>query len=171
MKFVWYVKSGELVDVKAALGLAEVHFVVKLTISNFAVLIIFKPLYSLAFFPEAKLGRLTWHVIGAETMLLTTAPVSGVGSAIRPSIDAVSVLLVIFVLTSILSAILPGVHADAIHIIIDPFSLVLTAIEPCVCSQSFDFILLPFAIVPRTIVPAIDSAAVLLAREVLSFIH
>ena len=76
VKFVRDVKSGELVNVEAALSLAEVHFIVELAISNFAVLIIFKPLYSFAFFPEAELGWLAWHVVGAEPVLFTTAPVS-----------------------------------------------------------------------------------------------
>ena len=134
MKFVRDVKSGELVNVEAALSLAEVHFIVELAISNFAVLIIFKPLYSFAFFPKAELGWLAWHVVSAKSVLLTTAPVARVGSPIRPCIDAISVLLVIFVFASVLSAVLPGVHPDAIHVIIDPLTFVLTAIKPCVCS-------------------------------------
>ena len=134
MKFVRDVKSGELVNVKATLGLAEVHFVVELAIRNFTVLIIFKPLYPFAFLPEAKLCRLTWYVVGSKSVLLTTAPVARVGSPIRPCIDAISVLLVIFVFASVLSAVLPGVHPDAIHVIIDPLTFVLTAIKPCVCS-------------------------------------
>ena len=128
MKFVRDIESGKLVNVEAALSLSEVHFVVELAISNFAVLIIFKPLYSLSFLPKAELSRLSWHVVGAEAVLLSAAPVSRVGSAIGPSVNAISVLLVIFILTPILPSILPSVHADAVHVIIDPFTLVLTAI-------------------------------------------
>ena len=82
VKFVRDVESGELVDIKSALGLAEVHFIIELAIGNFAVLIIFKPLYSFAFFPEAELCWLAWYVVGPESMLLTAAPVSRVGSTI-----------------------------------------------------------------------------------------
>ena len=128
MKFVRDVESGELVNVEAALSLAEVHFIVELAISNFAVLIIFKPLYPFAFLPEAELCRLAWHVVGAESVLLTTAPVSRVSSAIGPCVDAIPVLLIVLVLAAILSAILPCVHADTVHVIIDPLTLVLTAI-------------------------------------------
>ena len=128
MKFVRDVESGELVNVEAALSLAEVHFIVELAISNFAVLIIFKPLYPFAFLPEAELGRLAWHIVGAKSVLLTTAPVPRVSSAIGPCVDAIPMLLIVLVLSAILSAILPSVHADTIHVIIDPLTLVLTAI-------------------------------------------
>ena len=170
MELHGHLKCCVRIDIESALGLAEVDFVVELTYHDLFALVWLEPLDTLAFFPETELRGLTWHDVGAEAMLLATAPMARVSATVRPGVDAISVLLIIFVLASVLTSILPSVNAHAVHVIIDPFSLVLAPIEPGVGAEALDFVLLPLSVVPAAVVPAVDTFAVLLAGEVLSFV-
>ena len=128
MELIWYIKGRKLVHIEATLRLAEEHLIVESALLYFVNLILFKPLDSLAFLPEAELGGLAGHFISAEPMLLATAPMTAVGTSIGPSVDTETMLLVILIFSSVLSSVLPCVHANAVHVIIDPLSLELAPI-------------------------------------------
>ena len=148
VEFIRHVKCCKLVHVEATLCLTEEHFVVKTTLLDLIVLILFKPFDTFAFLPETKFSRLSWHLVRSQSMLFPAAPVPRVDSPIDPCVDTVAMLLIVLVFTTILSSVLPCVYTDAIHVIIDPFSFKLTAVKPCVGAETSDFILLPFTVVP-----------------------
>lgn len=70
------------IDIEAAIGFAEVNFVVELASHDLCILVALEPLDALALLPETAFGRRAWHNVGTEAVLLSTAPVTGVGAAI-----------------------------------------------------------------------------------------
>lgn len=170
MEFIWYIKSCKLVHIEAAFRLAEEHLIVESALLYFVNLILFKPFDSLAFLPEAELGRLAGDFISSEPMLLATAPMATIGTSIGPCVDTEAMLLVILIFASVLPSVLPCVHTNSIHVIIDPLSFKLAPIKPRIRAQTPNLILLPLAIVPGAVIPAVDALAVLLAGQVLTLV-
>ena len=80
--------------------------------------VIFKPFYTLSFFPKAILKSCVCCFVDSETVLLASHPVSEVQTAISPFVDAVSVLFIVFILTHVASSIGPRVYPHAVQVVV-----------------------------------------------------
>ena len=113
------------------LRIVEELSVVQLVVIDARNLLLVKPLYALAVFPQPKFKLFIFgDEVSANTMLFASVPVSLVAAAISPCINAKPVLLIVFVLTLIDAAIIPNVNAHTLHIIFKPFAFIASAIEP-----------------------------------------
>ena len=117
--------------------MTEMHSIVFLIESDCSDHFVSKPLDTFPVFPEAELGAhlvafFAWlsDDIFAEAVLLATAPVALVASAVCPFVDAVTVLFVVLVLSFKAAAISPPVLAEPIHIVVFPLTSKLATVQP-----------------------------------------
>ena len=71
-----HLEGSDSVNIETTLCLSEIHLIVELVTFDFPLLVFVEPLDALAFLPEAALRLLSWNAVGAESVLLTTAPVA-----------------------------------------------------------------------------------------------
>ena len=82
VKLIGHVKRRKLIYAKAALCLAEEGLIVNLALQDLLTLIYFEPFNAFAVLPEATLSLLIRHLVGAQSVLLSTAPVAPVRAPI-----------------------------------------------------------------------------------------
>jgi hypothetical protein len=96
---------------------------------DFLRLFFAEPFDTLAIFPQTEFD---FFVLGndvfSKSVLLSTEPVSFVGSSISPDILTKSVLFVVLVLALIFATVLPEVDSHAFHVVLEPLAFISASI-------------------------------------------
>lgn len=148
-----------------------------LTVIYFIKRLLFKPLYTLAFFPETMFDGYHWGVVvlihclvDAEAVLFATHPLAHIDTTICPLVNTITMLFVVLILAHVAPAVGPSVNTHSMHIVVQPFSLELPTVEPTVCAESFDFVLVPLTLILGAIVPTVKPDSMLLTSHVFALV-